>query len=89
MSTNVESRAGELSELISFVLCSFFGAQKGDFSLTIKSIVALAKIPKDAIVLVPASRSDAWQVEAGQPQDNTEATLVGFKIDSRFLKVSA
>ncbi|QIX01408.1 hypothetical protein AMS68_006925 [Peltaster fructicola] len=42
---------------------SFFGTQKGDFSLTISSIKALVKVPGSSEEMVV--KQDMWQVEQG------------------------
>ncbi|KAK3628644.1 hypothetical protein LTR56_002032 [Elasticomyces elasticus] len=70
---------------ISLMMRSFFGTQEGDFSLTLESLTAIAKIPKHND---DSKCADAWQLEDGTKQSKEGADhMHGPRAYRRFIAV--
>lgn len=51
---------------------SFFGAQEGEFSLSIKQISALSKVPSASVLASDTTYVDVAKLEEGGPRANVE-----------------
>ena len=54
------------------VVHSFFGAQEGDFSLSINQISALSKVPSGSVLANDTKEADIGKLENGGPSANSQ-----------------